>query len=62
MAFSPISHDPAVMGTIVELKASGNSRERMLQAYPQLETADIDEALACAAWHLEEREEALVLS
>jgi uncharacterized protein (DUF433 family) len=75
MAFSRISHDPAVMGgkpcirglritvgTIVGLMASGSSRERILQAYPQLELADIDEALAYAAWRMEEREEALVLS
>ncbi len=62
MTFSPISQDPAVMGAIVGLKASGSSRERILQAYPQLEPADIDEALAYAAWHLEDREEALVLS
>jgi len=75
MAFSRISHDPAVMGgkpcirglritvgTIVGLMASGSSRERILQAYPQLEPADIDEALAYAAWRLEEREEALVLN
>ena len=75
MAFLRISHDPAVMGgkpclrglritvgTIVGLIASGNDRERILQAYPLLEPADIDEALAYAAWRMEEREEALVLS
>ena len=75
MAFPRISHDPAVMGdkpcirvlritvgTVVGLIASGSSRERILPAYPQLEAADIDEALAYAAWRMEEREEALVLS
>jgi uncharacterized protein (DUF433 family) len=75
MAFPHISHDPAVMGgkpcirglritvgTVVGLLASGSSRERILQAYPQLEAADIDEALVYAAWRMEEREEALVLS
>jgi uncharacterized protein (DUF433 family) len=75
MAFSRISHDPAVMGgkpcirglritvgTVVGLIASGNSRDRILQAYPPLEPADIDEALAYAAWRMEEREEALVLN
>jgi uncharacterized protein (DUF433 family) len=59
MAFPRISHDPAVMGgkpgirglritvgTVVGLITSGCSRERILQAYPQLEPADIDEALA----------------
>jgi uncharacterized protein (DUF433 family) len=75
MAFSRITHDPAVLGgkpcirglrisvgTIVGLVASGVSNERILVAYPLLETADIAEALAYAAWRLEEREEALVLS
>ncbi|MBD1194514.1 MAG: hypothetical protein RLZZ54_770 [Cyanobacteriota bacterium] len=75
MAFSRITHDPAVMGgkpcirglrisvgTIVGLVASGVSRERILAAYPLLESPDIDEALAYAAWRLEEREEALVLT
>jgi uncharacterized protein (DUF433 family) len=75
MTFVRISHDPAVMGgkpcirglritvgTVVGLIASGSSREQILQAYPQLVAADIDEALAYAAWRLEEREEALVLS
>jgi uncharacterized protein (DUF433 family) len=75
MAFSRITHDPAVMGgkpcirglrisvgTIVGLVASGVSRERILAAYPLLESSDIDEALAYAAWRLEEREEALVLT
>jgi uncharacterized protein (DUF433 family) len=65
MAFPRISHDPAVMGgkpcirglritvgTVVGLIASGSSRERILQAYPQLEAADIDEALAYAAWRM----------
>ncbi len=73
MRFSRITHDPAVMGgkpcirglrvtvgTIVGLLASGESRERILQAYPYLEPADLDEALAYAAWRLEEREEELV--
>lgn len=50
------------MGTVLGLIASGSSRERILQAYPQLEAADIDEALAYAAWRLEEREEGLVMS
>jgi uncharacterized protein (DUF433 family) len=75
MAFPHISHDPAVMGgkpcirglritvgSIVGFVASGSSRERILQAYPLLELANIDEALAYAAWRMEEREEALILS
>jgi uncharacterized protein (DUF433 family) len=65
MAFPRISHDPAVMGgkpsirglrftvgTVVGLIASGNSRDRILQVYPLLEPADIDEALAYAAWRV----------
>ena len=59
MAFSRITHDPAVLGgkpcirglrisvsTIVGLVASGVSRDRILAAYPLLEGPDIDEALA----------------
>ena len=74
MTFSRITHDPAVMGgkpcirgmrisvgTIVGLVASGATRDRILTAYPLLEAGDVDEALADAAWRLEEREEALVL-
>ena len=75
MAFLRISHDPDVMGgkpcirglritvgTVVGLIASGSSRERILQTYQQLNAADIDEAMVYAAWRMEEREEALVLS
>ena len=64
-----ITLDPAVMGgkpcirglrvtvgTIVGLLAAGRSREEILQAYPYLEPEDIDEALAYAAWRVEERE------
>ena len=73
MRFTRITHDAAVMGgkpcirglrvtvgTIVGLLASGEARERILAAYPYLEPADLDEALAYAAWRLEEREEELV--
>jgi uncharacterized protein (DUF433 family) len=72
MTFSRITHNPAVMGgkpcirglrvtvgTVLGLLASGQSRERILQAYPYLEPQDLDEALAYAAWRLQEREEAL---
>ncbi len=71
--FSRITRDPLVMGgtpcirglrvtvgTVVGLMASCESRERILEAYPSLEPADLDEALAYAAWRLEEREEELV--
>src|SRR5262249_44872545 len=69
VTFSRITHNPAVMGgkpcirglrvtvgTVLGLLASGESRERILQAYPYLEPPDIDEALAYAAWRLQERE------
>lgn len=75
MAIARITHDPAVMGgkpcirglrvtvgTVLGLLASGQSRERILQAYPYLEPEDLDAALAYAAWRLEEREEPLVIS
>jgi uncharacterized protein (DUF433 family) len=45
------------VGTLVGLLASGEPRERILAAYPYLEPADLDEAMAYAAWRLEEREE-----
>jgi uncharacterized protein (DUF433 family) len=75
MYFDRITHDPAVMGgkpcirglrvtagMIIGLLASGQSRERILHAYPYLEAADIDATLAYAAWRLEEREESLVVA
>ncbi len=64
-----ITFDPMVMGgrpcvrglrvtvgTIVGLLASGHSREEILQLYPYLESEDIGEALAYAAWRAEEVE------
>jgi uncharacterized protein (DUF433 family) len=72
MHIDRITLDPAVMGgkpcirglrmtvgTVLGLMASGASRERILAAYPYLEPADLDAALAYAAWRLEEREEDL---
>ena len=74
MDLSRITLNPAVMGgkpcirglritagTILGLLATGKSRERILQAYPELEPEDLDAVLAYAAWRLEEREEALVV-
>ena len=70
-----ITLDPALMGgkacirgmrvtvgTIVGLLASGHSRTDILKAYPYLEPQDIDEALAYAAWRVEEREVPLTLA
>ena len=72
MTFKRITHNPAVMGgkpcirglrvtvgTVLGLLATGETRERILQAYPYLEPLDIDEALGYAAWRLQEREEEL---
>jgi uncharacterized protein (DUF433 family) len=71
---SRITLDPAVMGgkaclrglrvtvgTIVGLLAAGRTRDEILKAYPYLESEDIDQALAYAAWRVEEREVALVV-
>ncbi len=62
-----ITHDPAIMGgkpcirgmrvtvgTIVGLLAAGRTQEEVLRAYPYLEPADIQAALAYAAWRSEE--------
>ncbi|HEY7423499.1 MAG TPA: DUF433 domain-containing protein [Gemmataceae bacterium] len=75
MQLERITHDPAVMGgkpcirglrvtvgTILGLLAANQTRERILQAYPYLEPEDLDAALAYAAWRLQEREEALVVT
>ena len=72
---SRITLDPAVMGgkacirgrrvtvgTILGLLAAGRSREEILRAYPYLEPEDIDQALAYAAWRVEEREAPLVVA
>ena len=50
------------VGMVVGLIASGESRERILAAYPYLEPEDLDEALGYAAWRLEERGEGLVVA
>lgn len=44
------------VGTIVGLIASGYSHSHIFKAYPYLEEADIYEALAYAAWRIEEIE------
>ncbi|MCS7064700.1 MAG: DUF433 domain-containing protein [Fimbriimonadales bacterium] len=44
------------VGTIVGLLASGYTTEQILAAYPYLEPDDIQEALAYAAWRVEEQE------
>ncbi len=67
--FPRITHDPAVMagrptirgmrvtaGMIVNHIAAGYTVEQVLADYPYLESEDIQQALAYAAWRLEERE------
>jgi len=48
------------VGTIVGLVASGYSVAEILKAYPYLEEEDIRQALAYAAWRVEEIELPLV--
>jgi uncharacterized protein (DUF433 family) len=64
-----ITFDPAVMGgkpcirgmrvtvgTIIGLLAAGRTEPEILKAYPYLEAEDLREALAYAAWRVEELE------
>ncbi len=68
-----ITFDPEVMGgkpcirglrvtvgAIVGLVAAGHTTAAILAAYPYLEADDIREALAYAAWRVEERDLPLV--
>jgi len=67
-----ITRDPDVMGgkpcirglrvtvgAIVGLLAEGHSESEVLAAYPYIEPEDIRQALAYAAWRLEEQEVAV---
>ena len=73
--FDRITFDPSVMGgkacirglrvsvgMVLGLLAAGRSREEILSAYPYLESQDIDQALAYAAWRVEEREVPLAVA
>lgn len=68
-----ITFDPGVMGgkpcirgmrvtvgTIVGLLAAGRTEQEILKAYPYLEAEDLREALAYAAWRVEETEVPLI--
>ena len=44
------------VGAIIGLIAAGHSNKDILEAYPYLEEEDIREALAYAAWRVEEIE------
>lgn len=50
------------VGMVVGLIASGHTRDEVLELYPYLEVEDINEALAYAAWRVEEIEVPLVLA
>ena len=50
------------VGTIVGLVASGCSNEEILRLYPYLAAEDIREALAYAAWRVEEFEVPLAVA
>ncbi len=73
MTFQRITVNPLQMGgvpcirglrvpvaTVVEMVADGLGRQEILQAYPDLENADIEEALRFAATALRERQLPLV--
>ena len=74
-AFTRITHDPNIMGgkpcirgmrvtvgTVVGLVASGHSHAEILQLYPYLVEDDVRDALAYAAWRVEECEVPLALA
>jgi uncharacterized protein (DUF433 family) len=50
------------VGMVLGLLAANRSREEILKAYPYLESEDIDQALAYAAWRVEEREVPLAVA
>ena len=50
------------VGTLVGLLAAGHSTEDVLKAYPYLEEEDLREALAYAAWRVEEVEVPIALT
>ncbi len=57
MGGKPCIRDTRVtVGTIVGLMAEGHSHAEILQAYPYLEAADLQEALAYAAWRTQEQD------
>ncbi|WP_448569649.1 DUF433 domain-containing protein [Thermus sp.] len=70
--FSRITHDPQLFGgkatirgmrltvaALLRRLAHGETPEDLLRDYPELTLEDIQEALAYAAWRLEEEEHAL---
>jgi uncharacterized protein (DUF433 family) len=68
LGFDRITFDPQVMGgracirglrvtvsLILNLTANGMTPEKIVEAYPYLETADVHQALRYAAWLAEEQ-------
>jgi uncharacterized protein (DUF433 family) len=68
-AIDRVTHDPTIMGgkpcirgmrvtvgTILGLLAAGRTETEVLEAYPYLEPADIQAALAYGAWRTQETE------
>lgn len=49
------------VGTVIGLLAAGHSVEEILEAYPYLEREDVQQALAYAAWRVEELDLPLAL-
>jgi uncharacterized protein (DUF433 family) len=47
------------VANVLRLLAAGNSRERVLKAYPYLESADIDASILYASIRVDEQELAL---
>jgi uncharacterized protein (DUF433 family) len=72
--YSRITFDPNIMGgkacirgqrvtvgTVLGLLAAGRTVDAILEAYPYLEREDIQQALAYAAWRVEELDLPLAL-
>jgi len=67
--FDRITFDPTMMGgkpcirgqrvtvgMVLGLLAAGQTRDKILTAYPYLEAEDINQCLTYAAWRMEERD------
>jgi uncharacterized protein (DUF433 family) len=60
MGGKPCSRNTRVtVGTVVELVAEGHMPEEIVEAYPYLDTDDVQAALRYAAWRSEETEVSL---
>ena len=73
--FKDITHDPAVMGgkacirgmrvtvgMVLGMLSAGHSHAEILELYPYLTAADIQNCLAYAAWRLQESKEPLAFA